>query len=485
MADFVISTVSTTAQTLATFEHGIITTSGALITTASAAVTLAGASNLTVLGTIGQGFGGGLITGAVTFPTIVVGGGGYIGNLDNTAISLTLSDILILENAGTIRGEISALSVTASDADAGVNLINSGRMAGRESVAVSVSLGTGRLNLFNSGEIAGTDGAVLVNSGSLRLTNTGTLADISEGLVIQLAGVANDRIINTGSIFGSVDLGGGDDLFDNDGGGTMQGLIDFGAGNDELIGGAGRERAMGGSGSDSMDFDAGRDIFLASNNDGQASDGNDDIDGGDGIDSYDARNISSRVVVNLNESRANGDAIGLDHIFSFENIRGGGIGDILVGDTGRNVIRGGGGNDSIAGLGGDDRLIGNDGNDTIRGGEGRDVMSGGDGIDTFAYYSITEIGSLNAFRDSITDFVAGTDEINLSVIDANSIAVGNQAFSFIGIGAFTGVAGQLRYVASALHQVTVVQGDINGDSVADFQLALFGNLTLAAGDFIL
>ena len=56
---------------------------------------------------------------------------------------------------------------------------------------------------------------------------------------------------------------------------------------------------------------------------------------------------------------------------------------------------------------------------------------------------------------------------------------------FIGVGAFTGVAGQLRYVASALNQVTVVEGDINGDSVADFQLTLFGNLVLAAGDFIL
>ena len=130
-------------------------------------------------------------------------------------------------------------------------------------------------------------------------------------------------------------------------------------------------------------------------------------------------------------------------------------------------------------------MIGNDGNDTIRGGDGRDAMTGGAGIDSFAYNSITEIGNLNAFRDSITDFVAGTDEIGLSAIDANSITGGNQAFSFIGVGAFTGVAGQLRYAASALHQVTVVEGDINGDSVADFQLALFGDLTLAAGDFIL
>ena len=69
------------------------------------------------------------------------------------------------------------------------------------------------------------------------------------------------------------------------------------------------------------------------------------------------------------------------------------------------------------------------------------------------------------------------------MIDANAGAVGNQAFSFIGTAAYTGVAGQLRFLSDGV--VTVIGGDVDGDGVSDFNIRLTGAISLVAGDFVL
>ncbi|WP_225767634.1 M10 family metallopeptidase C-terminal domain-containing protein [Inquilinus sp. Marseille-Q2685] len=89
-----------------------------------------------------------------------------------------------------------------------------------------------------------------------------------------------------------------------------------------------------------------------------------------------------------------------------------------------------------------------------------------------------------AGADRITDFShAQGDRIDLSAIDARTAAAGNQAFSFVGAGAYTGVAGQLRYVT--VGGVTTIGGDVNGDKVTDFHITLTGAIALAAADFVL
>ena len=94
------------------------------------------------------------------------------------------------------------------------------------------------------------------------------------------------------------------------------------------------------------------------------------------------------------------------------------------------------------------------------------------------------MGKTAATRDVITDFTVG-DDIDLSTIDANGAAAGNTAFSFLATNGavFTGVAGQLRWQKSAT--LTLVEGDTNGDRVADFQIQLTGSKNLTAADFIL
>ncbi len=64
------------------------------------------------------------------------------------------------------------------------------------------------------------------------------------------------------------------------------------------------------------------------------------------------------------------------------------------------------------------------------------------------------------------DFATG-DKIDLSLIDANVLnGPGDDGFIFIGSAAFvSGVAGQLRAVNNA--GIWTVEGDVNGDGVAD------------------
>ena len=99
------------------------------------------------------------------------------------------------------------------------------------------------------------------------------------------------------------------------------------------------------------------------------------------------------------------------------------------------------------------------------------------------YNDTGDSGATLATADRIRDYSqAQGDRIQLDGIDA--IAGGaDDAFSFIGSGAFTGVAGQLRAVVSSGN--TFVSGDVNGDGVADFLIRIDGVHTLVAGDFIL
>ena len=151
--------------------------------------------------------------------------------------------------------------------------------------------------------------------------------------------------------------------------------------------------------------------------------------------------------------------------------------DHLVGDAKDNHLDGKAGNDTIEG---------GAGNDTIIGGAGYDVLTGGAGSDTFVFNTIAEIGDRPGARDIITDFTPGQDKIDLSAIDANTKLAGNQDFTFIAAdnGSFTKTAGELAWHTDAAKGITLVQGDIDGDGIHDFELELKGLQSLKASDFI-
>ena len=172
---------------------------------------------------------------------------------------------------------------------------------------------------------------------------------------------------------------------------------------------------------------------------------------------------------------------------NLSDVIGGGDGnDTLFGGGGNDFLFGGAGNDILRGGTGNDVLSGGSGQDTFIGGSGRDVMTGGSSGDTFVFGSIVE-SPAGAARDVITDFLRGSDTIDIDVIDASTLSSGDQDFSFIGSQGFTaGVAGQVRaeaFLRSDGIGVTIVQADINGDRVSDFEIQLTGTYALASSDF--
>ncbi|UVO55318.1 cadherin domain-containing protein [Sphingomonas sp. SUN039] len=134
---------------------------------------------------------------------------------------------------------------------------------------------------------------------------------------------------------------------------------------------------------------------------------------------------------------------------------------------------------------GSDTLTGGAGADRVYGGGGGDVLTGGAGADTFLYDRLTDsFGATTATRDRILDFTAG-DKIDLSGIDAITGGA-DDAFSFIGNAAFGNVAGQLR-ATDIGGGVFNVEGDVNGDGIADFALLVTAGAgyVFADTDFVL
>ncbi|WEX89880.1 M10 family metallopeptidase C-terminal domain-containing protein [Sinorhizobium garamanticum] len=167
-----------------------------------------------------------------------------------------------------------------------------------------------------------------------------------------------------------------------------------------------------------------------------------------------------------------------------ENVFGGAGSDSIVGNQAANTLRGYAGNDALNGDRGNDLLDGGLGNDSLYGGAGADRLVGGAGADRFLFKSLAETTVTTTGRDTIYDFVASqSDRIDLSAIDANTAATGNQAFVFVGTAAFSGGKGELRYDRAASD--TYIYGDVNGDRKADFAIHLDDAVAMQKGYFVL
>jgi Ca2+-binding RTX toxin-like protein len=170
------------------------------------------------------------------------------------------------------------------------------------------------------------------------------------------------------------------------------------------------------------------------------------------------------VTVNLATTVAqNTVGAGSDTLTGFENVTGSQFNDTLTGTAGVNTIIGGSGSDKIAGAG------------------GADILTGGADGDIFIFKAAAD--SAPGLADIITDFLAGTDKIDLSLIDASAALSGNQAFLFGGINSNV-VANSVTWFVSGGN--TIVQADFNGNTLADIQIVLNGSsLNLHGTDFLL
>lgn len=145
----------------------------------------------------------------------------------------------------------------------------------------------------------------------------------------------------------------------------------------------------------------------------------------------------------------------------------------------------------LYGLGGADTLQGGTGNDVLVGGAGADVLIGDlsgqpGGGDRFVVPVAAE--SAPDAPDTIADFhfgpVTGNDRIDLRGIDADPLAAGNQAFTWIDGAPLGGAAGRLRVTTTA-PGTHLAEGDIDGDGSADVAILILSDATPAAGWFLL
>jgi hypothetical protein len=132
---------------------------------------------------------------------------------------------------------------------------------------------------------------------------------------------------------------------------------------------------------------------------------------------------------------------------------------------------------------GGDQIKGSANGDLFYAAGAQDILFGGGGADIFQYRALGD-SAVDA-RDLVQDFLRGTDKIDLSRIDADLDAAGDQGFAFIGEDAFSGAIGQLRAYSSG-NGSWFVDGDINGDGLADFRIEIVttDNLALASSDFL-
>lgn len=147
------------------------------------------------------------------------------------------------------------------------------------------------------------------------------------------------------------------------------------------------------------------------------------------------------------------------------------------------TIKGAHEDDTLIGSRVSDHIDGDLGADLIRGGLGRDFLTGGGDADTFDFNSIKETKKGAAHRDVISDFQRGTDDIDLRGMDAQKGVGGNQKFEWIGSHDFNHEKGELHYVKHGSD--VVVEGDVNGNGHADFQILVQDLHKLGAGDFLL
>ena len=294
-------------------------------------------------------------------------------------------------------------------------------------------------------------------------------------------------------------------------------FISGGAGNDTLYGGSGDDDIYGDSGINTLVGGSGDDWFRTSaRSTGLSDDYIADFELG--YDRIDLRNWGvsdfTQVQALLGNTSDGGSILnayagGVNHVieiaditrgefisgdFVFDtstaarNLSGSNSVDVLFGGRGHDIIDGNGGSDRLLGGLGDDDIYGESGNDQIWGGIGSDLMSGGSGDDVFRFVSVSEMTSASG-RDVITDFQvndgSGYDDlIDFSQIDADATLAGNQSFAFIGRSGFiSNSPGELRYAYNSAGD-TVIAGNIDNDTAAEFQIVLTGHYVLAASDFI-
>jgi Ca2+-binding RTX toxin-like protein len=330
------------------------------------------------------------------------------------------------------------------------------------------------------------------NGGDVTTELAGEGTDTVRSSVTRTLGANLEHLVLTGLVAAN---GTGNELSNNLTGNAAANVLTGLAGNDRIEGGGGADRMVGGLGDDTYVIDGldtlvevageGSDTVIsrqsytlladfenltlsgslniagtgnALNNVLNGNDGNNQLDGGAGADSMFGGRGNDIYIVDNAGDRATEVYVdgGTDLVISY-------ISFSIAGNVENLNLIGSGATTGI-GNGLANVINGNNAANFLVGGLGADTLNGGLGNDTYLYRSSAE--SSAAAMDRI--FVSSADKIDLSQIDSNPAATGNNAFAFIGAGAFSGTAGQLRAYGSG--SAWFVEADIDGDGIADLMI---------------
>jgi Ca2+-binding RTX toxin-like protein len=175
---------------------------------------------------------------------------------------------------------------------------------------------------------------------------------------------------------------------------------------------------------------------------------------------------------------------------------GGNDDDTLWGDVGHDLLSGQAGNDLLFGELGDDRLSGEDGddsldsgdgNDRLEGGAGRDTLTGGLGADVLGGGSdadIFDFRSSASGADEITDFLGGTDKIQVSAGGFGGGLVAGGSVSLVSGTNPTASAATGQFLYDSDDGRLFWDADGTGGGAAVLVATLSNVPSLAASDFI-
>lgn len=141
--------------------------------------------------------------------------------------------------------------------------------------------------------------------------------------------------------------------------------------------------------------------------------------------------------------------------------------DCTHGDESADTLKGTKKNDCLYGVGGNDTITGGKGDDLITGGQGSDTLTGQLGADLFEY---DNGDAVTGTVDTITDFrPSDGDQILLfrDMLQPSGTKQKSQ-WDFVGDQAFSGSIGEIRFSGGLL------EGDINGDRIAELSIQLPG-----------
>lgn len=293
-----------------------------------------------------------------------------------------------------------------------------------------------------------------------------TVLDLTDGLIITGTD-RNDTITPTTSNNGLARSTASNDVLIGNGGVDT---LDGGEGDDRIEGGAGADKLFGGLGNDTL---LGGDAIDQI----RGGEGADTMIGGLGADSYWVDNAGDVVVEDRVIDAGTGKEVGGIDLVTAS------VSYTLSANVEKLTLVSGAGNINGTGNAQSNTLLGNEGDNVLNGGAGKDTLRGGLGADAFQFTTL----ELTANSDTVQDFVAGEDRIELSIsaftaladfglgaLDSGELAFGTRATTADQHLIYNSATGALFYDADG------------SGSAAQVRIAVLTGLpTLQADDIVL